>query len=71
MTIMRLRFRDGRPDVKKTVGGFRDSGDGYRVQGEDGTDLGYFGPEMYKGIVFEIRFGKSSQPKAAFRPAAA
>jgi hypothetical protein len=44
--------------VKQTIGGFRDSGDGYRVQAKNGRDLGYFGSDVFKSIVFEIRFGE-------------
>ena len=58
--IMRLRFRDGRPEVKRTVGRFRDCGRGYRVQSTHGRDLGFFGPDVYRSIVFEIRYGKPS-----------
>jgi hypothetical protein len=59
-TIMTLRFRRRRSDVKQIVGRFRDSGDGYRVQSEDGTDLGFFGPGVYRSIIFEIRYDEPS-----------
>jgi hypothetical protein len=58
--IMRLQFVDGRPEVERGIGRFRDSGRGYRVQARNGRDLGFFGPDEYKRIVFDIQFGKSS-----------
>jgi len=54
--IMRLKFRDGRPDTQQYIGQFSESGLGYRVIAEDCMDLGYFGPEMYDSIIFEIRY---------------
>ena len=59
---MRVRLKDRQGDVVHPVSAFRDSGDGYRVQAEDGTDLGYFGPEEYDSIIFEIRFGSDPGP---------
>ena len=54
--LMRVRFKDGRPDEEHVIAGFRNSGMGCRVQAVDGRDLGYFGPEVCESIVLEIRF---------------
>ena len=57
--LMRLRLKGRRCEVIHRVGAFRDCGDGFRVLAEDGVDLGFFGPDVYSSIVFEIRFGKA------------
>ena len=54
--IMRVTFKDGRPEEEHTIAAFRDSERGCRALAEDGRDLGYFGPEVCQSIILEIRF---------------
>jgi hypothetical protein len=56
MKVMRVAFKDGRPEEEYAIAGFRDSKMGCRIQADDGRDLGYFGPEHCRNIVVEIRF---------------
>ena len=50
--IMRLTNRDGTQEPDKEIGGFREDGRGYKVQDTKGKELGYFGPDKYKDLVF-------------------
>ena len=53
--FMRLKPRRG-PETTQAIGGFVESGAGFSVKKEDGRELGYFGPDLYESIVFEVRF---------------
>ena len=61
--IMRLKPRDGSAEITKEIGGFREDGFGYRVQGTNGEDLGYFGPDKYESIVFEVHWPIDPSPR--------
>ena len=40
--IMRVTFKDGRPEEEHTIAAFRDSERGCRALAEDGRELGLF-----------------------------
>jgi hypothetical protein len=54
--IMRLKLRGAEEETSQPIGGFKEDGQGYSVQREDGKGLGYFGPDKYESIIFEVRF---------------
>ena len=54
--IMRVTFKDERPEEKHAIAAFRDSERGCRALAEDGRDLGCFGPEVCQSVILEIRF---------------
>ncbi len=57
--VMKLKDRRGQ-QTERPIGGFRESGAGYQVREENGEDIGYFGPDQYESIIFEIRFDDPS-----------
>ena len=58
--IMRVRFKDDRPEEVHAIAAFRDSKQGCRALAEDGRDLGYFGAEQCQSILIEIQFDDSA-----------
>ena len=52
---MKLKRRGSTSEEWRLIGGFREDGVGYRVVKTDGRDLGYFGPDRYKSIIFESK----------------
>lgn len=60
MTIrksMRLKPRNGTPEQSQEIGGAQEEGPlGYRVRDAKGNDLGYFGPDKYESIIFEVHW---------------
>ena len=63
--IMRVRFKDVRPEKVHAIGAFRDSKQGCRALADDGRDLGYFGAEQCQSILIEIRFDDSVSNQAS------
>ena len=61
--VMRLRDRSSKEE-SRVVGGFSESGYGFEVVDTDGEALGYFGPDKYESIVFELHFtGDEPSPR--------
>lgn len=56
---MRLVPRSG-GEEKREIGGFKEEERGYRVVDCEGNDLGYFGPDRYESIVFEVWWSGST-----------
>lgn len=63
--IMRVRFKDDRPEEVHAIAAFRDSKQGCRALAADGRDLGRFGAEQCQSILVEIRFDDSADNPAS------
>lgn len=53
--FMRTKRRGDTAESEQEIGGFREDRFGYIVVDPGGKELGYFGPDCYDSIIFELR----------------